>query len=125
MIQNKTFQFFLKLLTGLAIFSLIIWKVGLDEIIKNLIRFNFTYVLIVTLIHPLTFIIAAFGVIFLGRSMVQRLRKKDVILSFFIPKRCFIWKNLSFRMRHERLRLERDEKAFLSTQKLFHRLLGY
>ena len=95
MIKKKTLHFLLKLLVGLTVFSIIIWKIGLDEILQNLIRFDMSYVLLVMLIYPTTFIIAAIGVIFLGRSINPKLEWSratkgflaTISLAIFVPGR--------------------------------------
>ena len=69
MAQKRYVSFFINLAIGLMIFAIIIWKIGPSRIAVNFMSFEIAYVIFIFIIYPVTYIIAAIGVVFLGRSI--------------------------------------------------------
>jgi uncharacterized protein (TIRG00374 family) len=105
--QKRYISFFIKLAIGLMIFAIIIWKIGPSRIAANFMSFKIAYVIFIFIIYPLTYVIAAIGVTFLGRSISRNVNwlggikgfLATVSLSIIAPGRLgdfslpFYWKN--------------------------------
>jgi uncharacterized membrane protein YbhN (UPF0104 family) len=104
--KHRHLSFAFKLTVSLLIFSFLVWKIGFFRIVDNFGQFKIFHALLAVAIFPTTYIVAATGVVLMGRSISRNLEwwkgiegfLATVSLSIFLPGRLgdlslpFFWK---------------------------------
>lgn len=104
---RKTMNLALRLLVGISILSVLAWKIGPQSLLTNLAGFKISALILLNVSSLAGFMLAALGILVLGRSISRRLEwiagirnfLATISLSLFIPGRAgdlallYYWKD--------------------------------